>query len=76
MGATETWIHNVRVTIHTENEGPRVLRRGLEPVDEEATLEEAVRSFGGEYVQRQLLRRLEEAVSKVEQSGGPRRIRF
>ena len=75
MGATETWLCNVKVTIHTENDGPRVLRHGLEPIDEEVTLEEAVRAFGGEYVRRQIMECLDGAIIRVNGTGGPRCIR-
>jgi hypothetical protein len=76
MGSTETWLHKVKVTIHTENDGYRVLRRGLESRDEEVTLEEAVRSFGGEYVRRELLHCVESAIRKVKDTGGPHCVRL
>jgi hypothetical protein len=64
MSATETWLWKVKVTVHTENDGPRVLRRGLEPIDKEVTLEEAVRDFGGEWVKQQILKCLDSAITE------------
>ena len=39
MGATERWYY-IEVVRHTENDGPRALRRGLEPHDERFSLRE------------------------------------
>jgi hypothetical protein len=43
MGSSEAWIYlNAagKLILHVENDGPRVLRHGLESSDTEATLEE------------------------------------
>jgi len=74
MGSSETWLCNVKVTIHSENDGPRCLRRGLEPIDREVTLEEAVRNFGEKYVRRHILECLDLAIIRVNETGGARSV--
>lgn len=54
MSNYERWIKDVRITVHVENDGPSVLRKGLEPVDTEMSLEEAVRKYGAEWVRREI----------------------
>jgi hypothetical protein len=42
MGTTESWVFlkDRQLILHTENDGPRVLRHGMEASDEPITLEE------------------------------------
>lgn len=64
MGATERWFVIEKITVHTENDGYTMMRRGLEANDEEISLDEAVKMYGKDRIARALREKADELEKK------------